>query len=56
MRRMCIVAAVFVMCGSLYILAGETIAERRKAEIIAKADKLLGEHYSAPTGKPPRLF
>src|SRR5438876_659671 len=55
MCRMGIVAALFVACGSLYVLAGETTAERRKAEIITKADKLLGEHYSAPAGKPLRL-
>ena len=53
---MCIVAALFATCGSLYVLVGETTAVRRKAEIIAKADKLLGAHYSPPDGKPLRLY
>jgi len=38
------------------VFARDPNADRRKAETVARADKLLGQRYSPPTGKPLRLF
>lgn len=56
MRRTSIVTAVVATCLSLHVFAGDPAADRRKAEILAKADKLLGQRYSPPAGKPLRLY
>lgn len=56
MRPTSIVASVLVTCMALCLFAGELPSERRKAEAIAKADKLFGQRYSPPAGKPMRLY
>lgn len=56
MGRTWIVAGVVVMYLSLRVSAGESPAERRKAETLAKAETLLGLHYSPSFGRPLRLW
>ena len=56
MRRTTIVSLVLLTCVSLRVFAGSPDNERRKAETLAKADKLFGQRYSPPAGKPLRLY
>jgi hypothetical protein len=51
-----VVTIVLVAFFSLQISAGQIDAARRKAETLAQGDKLFGQRYSPPTGKPLRLY
>ena len=49
-------SAAFLVCVSLNVFAADSPAERRKAAILAKAEKLFGEAYTATAGKAFRLY
>lgn len=56
MWRTSIVTVVLATFLSLHISAGQIDAARPKADTVAKADKLFGQRYSPPAGKPLRLY
>lgn len=56
MRWPRVVTIALVSFLALSVFAGDRNADRRKAETVARADKLFGERYSPPAGKPLRLF
>jgi hypothetical protein len=56
MRRTSVVTVALVTFLSLPVFGGDPSADRRKAETVARADKLFGQRYSPPTGKPLRLY
>jgi hypothetical protein len=51
MHRTSFVIVVLLACLSLKAFGGDVAADRRKAEIVAKADGLLGKRYSPMAGK-----
>ena len=56
MKRTAFAIVAVLACLSLHLFAEDAAVQRRKVETIAKADKLFGELYTAPTGKPQRHY
>ncbi len=56
MRRTIIVVIGLLIVLTLCVSAGETTVERRKAEILAKADRVFGKRYDPQVGRPRRLY
>ena len=55
-NRTSFVILVVLSCLSVHLFAQDAVIERRKAETIAKADKLFVQRYTAMAGKPLRLY
>ena len=56
MRWLGVITVALVTFLAMPVFAANPDADRRKAETIARADKLFGQRYSPPAGKPLRLF
>ncbi len=56
MSRRCLAIAAVVTCLSSSVCADQTAVDRKKDEIISKAERLFGQRYTPVTGKPLRLF
>ena len=56
MRWLGVITVALLTLLALSVFAANPEAGRRKAETIARADKLFGQRYSPPAGKPLRLF